>query len=84
MNTTEEIWNKYHTNLLAFIRKRVNDKTEAEDILSRSLNPMSDWCGRGNCRSKTKEITDAGTRRGLQAKGNIVTSILGRANLFFP
>jgi RNA polymerase sigma-70 factor, ECF subfamily len=33
MNTTEEIWVKYHTNLLAFIRKRVNDEVTAEDIL---------------------------------------------------
>ncbi|WP_316365587.1 sigma-70 family RNA polymerase sigma factor [Candidatus Thiodiazotropha sp. CDECU1] len=33
MNTIEEIWNHYHSNLLAFIQKRVNDKTAAEDIL---------------------------------------------------
>ena len=33
MNTTDEIWNKYHSNLHAFIRKRVNDKDEAKDIL---------------------------------------------------
>ena len=33
MNTTDEIWNKYHSNLRAFIRKRVNDKNAAEDIL---------------------------------------------------
>jgi RNA polymerase sigma-70 factor (ECF subfamily) len=33
MNTSEEIWSKYHSNLLAFIRKRVNDKVAAEDIL---------------------------------------------------
>ena len=33
MNTTDEIWNMYHSNLLAFIRKRVNDKDAAEDIL---------------------------------------------------
>ncbi|WP_027185238.1 RNA polymerase sigma factor SigZ [Desulfovibrio inopinatus] len=33
MNTTEEVWKKYHANLLAFIRKRVNDKVAAEDIL---------------------------------------------------
>lgn len=33
MSTSEEIWNKYHDNLLAFIRKRVNDKFAAEDIL---------------------------------------------------
>jgi len=33
MNTTEEIWNKYHSNLLAFIRKRINDNMVAEDIL---------------------------------------------------
>lgn len=33
MNTSEEIWNKYHSNLLAFIRKRVTSKAEAEDIL---------------------------------------------------
>lgn len=33
MNTIEEVWNKYHANLLAFIRKRVNDKAAAEDIL---------------------------------------------------
>jgi RNA polymerase sigma-70 factor, ECF subfamily len=29
----EEIWKGYHSNLLAFIRKRVNDKAAAEDIL---------------------------------------------------
>jgi RNA polymerase sigma-70 factor, ECF subfamily len=33
MNTIEEIWNRYHSNLLAFIRRRVNDKVAAEDIL---------------------------------------------------
>jgi len=33
MNTSEEIWSEYHSNLLAFIRKRVNDKVAAEDIL---------------------------------------------------
>jgi RNA polymerase sigma-70 factor, ECF subfamily len=33
MNTIEEIWNKYNSNLLAFIRKRINDKDAAEDIL---------------------------------------------------
>ncbi|KAB2888792.1 MAG: RNA polymerase sigma factor SigZ [Desulfobulbaceae bacterium] len=33
MNTTEEIWGRYHANLLAFIRKRVSDKAAAEDIL---------------------------------------------------
>jgi RNA polymerase sigma-70 factor (ECF subfamily) len=33
MNTIEEVWNVYHSNLLAFIRKRVNDKDSAEDIL---------------------------------------------------
>ncbi|MEW6586503.1 MAG: RNA polymerase sigma factor SigZ [Nitrospirota bacterium] len=33
MNTIEEIWNKYHSDLLAFIRKRINDKVAAEDIL---------------------------------------------------
>jgi RNA polymerase sigma-70 factor (ECF subfamily) len=33
MNTIEKVWNKYHANLLAFIRKRVNDKVAAEDIL---------------------------------------------------
>lgn len=33
MSTIEEIWNKYHVNLLSFIRKRVSDKVEAEDIL---------------------------------------------------
>jgi RNA polymerase sigma-70 factor (ECF subfamily) len=33
MNTTEAIWSKYHSDLLAFIRKRINDKVEAEDIL---------------------------------------------------
>ena len=33
MNTTDEIWNRYHSNLLTFIRKRVNDKDAAEDIL---------------------------------------------------
>ncbi len=33
MNTTDEIWNKYHSNLRAFIRKRVNNNNAAEDIL---------------------------------------------------
>ncbi|WP_428625266.1 RNA polymerase sigma factor SigZ [Sedimenticola sp.] len=33
MNTIEDVWNKYHANLLAFIRKRVNDEVAAEDIL---------------------------------------------------
>jgi RNA polymerase sigma-70 factor (ECF subfamily) len=33
MNTTKEIWSKYHSNLLAFIQKRVDDKVAAEDIL---------------------------------------------------
>jgi RNA polymerase sigma-70 factor (ECF subfamily) len=33
MNMIEEIWNKYHSNLLAFIRKRINDNDAAEDIL---------------------------------------------------
>jgi RNA polymerase sigma-70 factor (ECF subfamily) len=33
MNTSEDLWCKYHSNLLAFIRKRVNDKAVAEDIL---------------------------------------------------
>ncbi|OGK09738.1 MAG: RNA polymerase sigma factor SigZ [Candidatus Riflebacteria bacterium GWC2_50_8] len=33
MNTIVEIWNRYHSNLLVFIQKRVNDKAAAEDIL---------------------------------------------------
>jgi RNA polymerase sigma-70 factor (ECF subfamily) len=33
MNTTEEMWNRYHSNLRAFIGKRVNDKDAADDIL---------------------------------------------------
>jgi RNA polymerase sigma-70 factor (ECF subfamily) len=33
MNTIEEIWNGYHSKLLFFIQKRVNDKDAAEDIL---------------------------------------------------
>ena len=33
MKTSEEIWNKYQSNLLTFIRKRVEDKAMAEDIL---------------------------------------------------
>jgi RNA polymerase sigma-70 factor, ECF subfamily len=32
-NTTEDIWLKYHANLLAFIRKRINDTVAAEDLL---------------------------------------------------
>jgi RNA polymerase sigma-70 factor (ECF subfamily) len=33
LTATEEIWGSYHANLLTFIRKRVNDKVAAEDIL---------------------------------------------------
>ncbi len=33
MTTSEEIWRKYHSDLLVFIRKRVNEKVAAEDIL---------------------------------------------------
>lgn len=33
MHSTEDIWIKYHSQLLSFIRKRVNDVTAAEDIL---------------------------------------------------
>ena len=33
MKTIEEIWKEYHSNLLAFIRKRVNDTMAAEDII---------------------------------------------------
>jgi RNA polymerase sigma-70 factor (ECF subfamily) len=33
MHTIEKIWNTYHSRLLAFIQKRINDKDAAEDIL---------------------------------------------------
>lgn len=33
MHSTEEIWLRYHSQLLAFIRKRVSDMATAEDIL---------------------------------------------------
>lgn len=33
MQSTEKIWTEYHSQLLAFIRKRVNDMATAEDIL---------------------------------------------------
>lgn len=33
LTSTEEIWRTYHANLLTFIRRRVNDKVAAEDIL---------------------------------------------------
>ncbi len=33
MNITEKIWTEYHTKLLSFIRKRVNDDAVADDIL---------------------------------------------------
>jgi len=33
INKTETIWNEYHSKLLAFIVKRVGDRSAAEDIL---------------------------------------------------
>ena len=33
MSTTDEMWMRYHADLRAFIRKRVNDKDAADDIL---------------------------------------------------
>ena len=32
-NTTEQIWNDYHTSLHRFIQSRVNDAAIADDIL---------------------------------------------------
>jgi RNA polymerase sigma-70 factor (ECF subfamily) len=49
-NPLEEIWNAYCCRLLAFIRRRVADETEAEDLLQevflrvhRSLCCQPDW-----------------------------------------
>lgn len=33
MNVTEKIWKEYHSKLLAFVAKRVSDRSAAEDIL---------------------------------------------------
>jgi len=33
INVTEEVWKEYHTKLLAFVAKRVDDSSVAEDIL---------------------------------------------------
>jgi len=33
MNVTEKVWKEYHSKLLAFIAKRVDDRSVADDIL---------------------------------------------------
>lgn len=33
INVTEKVWKEYHSKLLAFVAKRIDDRTTAEDIL---------------------------------------------------
>ncbi len=33
MNLSEKVWREYHSKLLTFIRKRVDDRPTADDIL---------------------------------------------------
>ena len=33
MNVTEKVWREYHSKLLTFIAKRVDDRATADDIL---------------------------------------------------